>query len=122
MMPADDRFFSFSYIPHRDHEEFLFAQREQRKLMLSFFSKGGRDHELRLCAPIAFEPLRRSRDQSFRYHFFDFTGEPNPHPMALSPDQIFRMKATSDHFNPMQFARYYPDRAETAPDEFDPRH
>jgi hypothetical protein len=93
---------------HRDHEAFLRALHEQRKLMISFFSRGGQDHELRLVAPVDFGPLPNARDLTNRYHMFDFTGQDAPHPMALHAAQIFRMAITNERFDPGDFLSRYP--------------
>lgn len=92
---------------HRDHDEFIMGLLEKRKVMISFFSTGGADHEIRSCAPVDFGPSGRFKDKTNRYHFFDFTGRPGPHPMALKAEQIYRIRVTDEHFEPEAFLGRY---------------
>lgn len=106
-------YFQHSFDPSqgrdRDHDEFISGLKGRRKVMISFYSKSGEDHELRECAPVDFGPSSRAKDPANRYHFFDYTGKPEPHPVALTADQVFRMRATGVPFDPSEFKHRCPD-------------
>lgn len=108
-MPYFPHTFDPSQGRHRDHDEFMKGLQERRRVMISFFSKSGDEHELRECAPVDFGPSSRVKDPANRYHFFDYTGRPGPHPMSLTAEQIYRMRASDRAFDPKELREKYPE-------------
>lgn len=93
-------------IESTDHEVFISALRARRRIRLTFIAKDDGTARTRTCAPFDFGPPRRIRDGRDRYHAWDYEGDPGPHPVMLLPEQIVRIEALDDLFDPAEFVTW----------------
>lgn len=86
-------------------EVFLEAIEKKKKVRVSYHEKA-RDIDLvRKCAPKRYGPIKRSTKNDDFYHFWNYEGEPNPHPMRLRPEQIHNIEMLDEEFDPADFTR-----------------
>ncbi len=57
----------------------------------------------RTCAPMDFGPSRRAKDQSDRYHFWDYDSDTQRHVLSLLPNQVESIQTTEHNFDPAEF-------------------
>ncbi len=96
---------------HKDHETFISGIDDLKKLILTFISKEDAGLPLtRSCAPMDFGPSRRTKDQSNRYHFWDYESDSpsGRHTLSLLPGQIVTIEGTEEHFTPAEFVTWTP--------------
>jgi hypothetical protein len=87
---------------HRDHNIFVQAIREKRKLKMTFFSKDlGRDVD-RICGPV-FYSASAGGDDSGCYLLWDFECGAGNSFMALPPSKIVSMDITEEPFDMVAF-------------------
>jgi len=91
---------------HPDHDTFIFALENKRKVLLRFFSKEDGATLTRRCAPMDFGPSRRARDKSDRYHFWDYDSDAARHTLSLLPGQIHSIQLLDDPFMPQEFVTW----------------
>lgn len=88
---------------HRDHKTFEDAIHSMNRVTLCFFSKEDGTPLTRTCAPMDFGPSRRAKDQSDRYHFWDYDSDTVRHTLSLLPGQIISIERTEHRFQPAEF-------------------
>ena len=88
---------------HSDHEIHLAALHSRTRIRLCFFSKEDGHVLQRTCAPMDFGPSRRAKDQSDRYHFWDYDSDTARHVLSLLPVQIQSMTVLEESFDPAEF-------------------
>lgn len=93
---------------HSDHQEFVDALLNKKKVLLTFFSKEDGTHLLRTCAPMDFGPSRRAKDQSDRYHLWDYDSDQRNHVLSLLPNQIVKIEPLDESFDPAEFITWSP--------------
>lgn len=93
---------------HADHEVFVSAIHSRSKLRLTFFSKEDRAERIRICAPFDFGPLRRAKDQSDRYHFWNYDGDKKAHSLSISGEQVISMTTLEESFDPAEIVTWSP--------------
>jgi hypothetical protein len=94
---------------HQDHEAFISGIGDCTKVVLTFVSK--EDEGLRLtrtCAPMDYGPGSRTKDQSDRYHFWDYDSDSptGRHTLSLLPGQIISIVPTEESFAPAEFVAW----------------
>ena len=87
---------------------FLEALHGKRKARVEFYSMEDKRQIERICAPMDFGPSRRSKDQSNRFHLWDFTSDTKSHTLSLIPDQIKSIEIMPDSFDPSEFVSWKP--------------
>lgn len=95
---------------HLNHQEFVTALTNKKKIMLIFFSKEDGTNLGRSCAPMDFGPSRRAKDQTDRYHFWDFDSDQKNHVLSLLPNQVVKMELFDESFDPAEFINWSPIR------------
>jgi len=88
--------------------EFLQALHAKRKILVRFFSAEDATYIARTCAPLDYGPIRRSKDVTPRYHFWDFTSDEKPHALSLKPDQLHSIEILKSDFDPASFVTWKP--------------
>lgn len=83
--------------------DFVNAIRSKRRVRITFFSKEDEAPLTRVCAPMDFGPSRRSKDQSDRFHVWDYESDKGPHVLSLAQDQVLRIEVLEDSFDPAEF-------------------
>ena len=91
---------------HPHHDIFVLALHERRKVRLT--STGAEDGKVRVrtCAPLDVGPLRRAADHTDRYHVWDFEGSKRPHATSVRPEQMIKVEATDELFDPGKFVTW----------------
>ena len=96
---------------HRDHETFISGIGDRRKVILTFTSKEDAGlHLSRTCAPMDYGPSRRTRNQSDRYHFWDYDSDSpgGRHTLSLLLEQVVLIDETDKDFDPAEFITWDP--------------
>jgi hypothetical protein len=91
---------------HRDHETFISAIRDRRKVILTFVSKEDMGQRLtRTCAPMDYGPSGFAKNKSNRYHFWDYDSDSpsGRHTLSLLPTQVVSIVETAELFDPSEF-------------------
>ena len=88
---------------HPHHDTFVGALRSRRKIRLTFAAVGDGALRVRTCAPMDVGPLRRAADATDRYHVWDYEGAKRPHALCVRPEQVAKVEATDEAFDPAEF-------------------
>lgn len=94
---------------HDHHGEFISGIEGRTKVVLTFVSKEDFGLQLtRTCAPMDFGPSRRAKDQSDRYHFWDYDSDSlgGRHTLSLRPEQVVSIETTAEPFEPAEFVTW----------------
>ena len=91
---------------HRDHEIFVQAIQDKRKVKVTFFSDNDACNRVNLYAPMDFEQCDIEGVKSSRYYFWDFEKGTNGAPQILQPNQIVSMTLDKEAFNPTEFVTW----------------
>ena len=84
---------------HDQHDIFIQAVKDSRKIELTFFSKEELAKTVKICAPIDYNPGRRAKDRSKLYYFLIFEDDGSSYVLSLPPNQILDMKLTYYNFD-----------------------
>jgi hypothetical protein len=95
---------------HQDHDTFISAIDSCTKVVLTFVSKEDAGLLTRTCAPVDYGPSRRAKDQSDRYHFWDYDSDSplGRHILTLPPEQVLTIAETDESFQPAEFVTWGP--------------
>jgi hypothetical protein len=93
---------------HRDHQVFIAAIRNTKKIRLQFFSKEDKRELIRTCAPLDFSPSRRAKDQSDRYHCWNYDSDVKRHTLSLLPIQVISITELNEVFDPTDIVTWTP--------------
>jgi len=83
---------------HENHDIFLRAMGQEKKVKLTFFSRKHRRNLVRPCAPLHYSRGRVNGDDRDCYYFWDFDAPKGKNFLALSPSQIVSIEPTEDVF------------------------
>ena len=89
---------------HQDHDVFVTAIKEQRKVRLMFSDNDGHWQGMSVV-PLDYNPGRRTSDKSSCYQFWDFKIGANGTPLALFTSQIKSMEMDAETFNSDDFIK-----------------
>ena len=84
-------------------EEFINAIHKKQKVMLTFYSEEDGCQLTRKCAPMDYGPSRRARDQTPRFHFWDYESDEGPHTLSLLGNKIMKIEVLKETFDPGEF-------------------
>ena len=84
---------------HSDHDIFLKAVEDHRKILLTFSTDPHGGNKVRLVGPIYYGLSRLAEDSLKRYHFWDLQRNQTDNLLNLLPYQIVSMKLTEEDFN-----------------------
>ena len=93
---------------HRDHDIFIQGIEEEKRLVLTFFSRKHRRNMVSRCAPLHYSkgpagPATGAEEELECYYLWDFGAEKDSNFLALSPSQILSMELTEDDFRVQDF-------------------
>jgi len=91
---------------HHDHQQFLDSIQEKTKIRVTFYGKEDGQQRTRVCAPMDYGPSRRAKDQSDRYHVWDYDSAARTHTLSLLPEQIARIEIMDERFDPAEFVTW----------------
>ncbi len=98
---------------HRDHDTFVQATNQKRKVSLTFFNDEDGRKLVRMCAPLYYSQGQTEGDDLGCYYLWDFESNTGKHFLSLSPSKIVSMKSTEEAFDPRRVYRAWRDLAET---------
>lgn len=89
---------------HCDHNIFLRAIKEKRKIRLVYFrEEDDSSPQVKLTAPMDYHLGHRATDKSDYYYFWDFEEADKGAPLVLDPGRIISMKLEEETFAPSEF-------------------
>ncbi|MBA3441282.1 MAG: hypothetical protein H0T92_15565 [Pyrinomonadaceae bacterium] len=91
---------------HFRHQQFIDSIHSKTKLSVTFYGKEDGKERTRVCAPMDFGPSRRAKDQSDRYHLWDYDSTARTHTLNLLPEQIARIEVLDEKFDPAEFVTW----------------
>jgi hypothetical protein len=86
-----------------NHERFLEALKEKRKVRVQFYSKPDSGVLDRVCAPLDYGPGGETQDGLNRYWLWDYASDTGTHTVGLLPQQIVDLQVLGEVFDPAQF-------------------
>jgi hypothetical protein len=89
-------------------DKFISALHSKNKLKVIFHSKEDDRYINRTCAPLDFGPLKRSRDRSDRYHFWDYDSDASSHTLSVLPEHVISLEILGEQFEPHEFIDWKP--------------
>ena len=87
---------------HLDHDTFIQAAKERKKVILSYFSGQNSLFLTKLCIPIQFCPSE-TENSSDCYYFWDPEAELGERLLGLFPSEIANMLLSDEIFDPAKY-------------------
>ena len=88
---------------HPDHDIFVRAIQDKRKVKLTFFSKEQALNVVRLCAAMYYSRGQTEGDDLDCYYFWDFESAKGKRFLSFPPSQIANMELTEEPFDLVEF-------------------
>jgi hypothetical protein len=88
-----------------NHEQFLAAIADQKKVIVRFYSKADSGVLDRICAPMSYGPVSEPADGLNRFRFWDYASVTGKHTLELLPLQIIELSVLGENFDASVFAR-----------------
>lgn len=85
-----------------NHDIFIQATKDRKKIILTYFSGQKSLYMTRLCVPIQFAPSD-SQDESECYYFWDSEADVGERLLALPPSEIAYMELSDEIFDPNDY-------------------
>ncbi len=85
-----------------NHEQFIEAIKEKKKVCVRFYSKSDGGVLDRVCAPLDYGPGGGTDDGLNRYSFWDYGSNTGIHVLSLLPQQILDLRLLGEVFDPVQ--------------------
>lgn len=85
-----------------DHDIFIEATKDRKKIILTYFSGQKSFYLTRLCVPIQFSPSDSKEDSDW-YYFWDSEAEVGERLLALPPSEIAYMELSDEIFDPADY-------------------
>jgi len=87
---------------HRDHDIFVRAIKDKRRVKLVFLSDVDDNNAEKLCGPMLYSPIVGG-GESDCYYFWDFESGTDRHVLGFPPNKIVSMEPTKETFNSGNF-------------------
>lgn len=87
-------------------EKFIQSIHDKKKIELKFFSKEDSCPLTRVCAPLDYGSIKKAKDKTPRFHFWDYESDKSPHPLLLKINQIISMNFLDEGFDPGEFVTW----------------
>ena len=94
-----------------NHEQFIEAIHEKKKVCVQYYSKADSGVLDRVCAPMDYGPGSWIKDGLNRYWLWDYASNTGSHVLGLMPQQITDMQILTEAFDPSQLAAKPPQWA-----------
>src|ERR1051325_9067612 len=85
-----------------NHQQFIEAINEKKKVTVRFYSKADSGVLDRVCAPMDYGPGGEIKDGLNRYWLWDYASNTRPHTLGLVPQQIVDLRVLGEGFDPAQ--------------------
>ena len=91
-----------------EHEVFIQAIEQERKLEVKFFCRKRQQEVVSLCAPLHYSKgpvvtAKNAENELGCYYLWDFEAQKGKNFLVLSPSEILSMKLTDDVFHVQEF-------------------
>lgn len=96
-----------------NHEQFIAALKEKRKVRVQFYSKADSGVLDRVCAPMDYGPGSGNKDGLNRYWLWDYASKTGSHTLGLMPQQIVDLQVLGELFAPTDFTTEPPPESGT---------
>ena len=83
-----------------NHERFLEAILEKRKVCVRFYSRADNGVLDRVCAPLDYGPGNETEDGLNRYWLWNYGNSPGPRTLGLAPQHILDVQVLGESFDP----------------------
>jgi len=90
---------------HEDHEKFIHAIKEKRKVLLTYFNEEYNKNVTCLCVPLYYGPLNKKHHHDC-YYFWEPEAEIGKRLLAIPIWQTMIMELTEETFEPREFIAY----------------
>lgn len=87
-----------------NHNQFLEALNEKRKVRVKFYSPADGGVLDRVCAPMDYGSNGETKDGLNRYWLWDYASDTGSYTLGLVPQQIVNLQVLSEKFDPAQLA------------------
>jgi hypothetical protein len=87
----------------KNHEQFIEAIKEKKKVCLRFYSKADSGVIDLVCAPMDYGPGAGIPDGINRYSLWDYTSNNGSHTLSLLPEQVLDLRLLGEGFEPAEF-------------------
>lgn len=87
-----------------NHNQFLEALNEKRKVRVKFYSPADGGVLDRVCAPMGYGSNGETKDGLNRYWLWDYASDTGSRRLGLVPQQIVNLQVLGEVFDPVQFA------------------
>jgi len=87
----------------KNHEQFIEAIKEKKKVCLRFYSKADSGVIDLVCAPMDYGPGAGIPDGINRYSLWDYTSNNGTHTLSLLPEQVLDLRLLGEGFDPQEF-------------------
>jgi len=95
---------------HEDHNKFVQAVKDRRKVIVTYFSGEYSLYLTKLCVPLQYSPPSGGEDSDC-YYLWDPEGDIGTRVLALPPSQVMYMELSDDTFKPDEYIIPERDRA-----------
>jgi hypothetical protein len=85
-----------------NHNRFIEAIHEKKKVCVRFYSKADSEVLDRVCAPMDYGPGGEIPDGLNRYWLWDYKSNTDSHTLSLVPQQIMELDVLGEVFDPAQ--------------------
>ena len=94
-----------------NHQEFIEAIKEKKKVCLRFYSKADSGVIDLVCAPMDYGPGAGIQDGVNRYWLWDYTSNTGSPTLGLLPKQVLDLRVLGEVFDPAQIEVTSPHRS-----------
>jgi hypothetical protein len=84
---------------HADHDIFMQAVKDRRKVIVTYFSGEYKLNLTKICVPVRYDPTDAG-EESDCYYFWDSEGEVGERVLGLRPSKIIYMEFGDETFDP----------------------
>lgn len=88
---------------HHDHDIFVRATKDKRKVLLDYFDDKHKLNFNRLCLPVYYSQAQTEGDNLDCYYLWDLASGKDKRFLGLPPSQIVSMELTEEAFDPAEF-------------------
>ena len=93
----------------KNHQDFIKAIHETRKLKIIFFSKEDNAYIERTCAPMDYAVGQNIKDNIKRYWVWDYDSDTKKHTLGIKPEKIKSLVILAETFDPAEFVTWKPN-------------
>jgi len=93
----------------RNHQDFIEAIHQTKKIKIVFFSKEDNGDIERTCAPMDYAVGQNIKDNIERYWVWDYDSDTKKHTLGIRPERIKLLVVLDENFDPAEFVTWTPN-------------